>query len=427
MKKKVIISMVLVVALFLCSINMCCYAVTPPKLAITSISYSVHDKMADTDVHDVEEGKTIQLYAIIKHGNDLADPRYPDGGLGSFVDEVNLAGVTWTSSDEKVATVDSTGKVKGVSSGSTTITAKYNEEECNYDINVKQSVFQGIGFERTIGPNASTIRLGENKKFYLSMYNITDAEKENLTVVIEDESIAELDDIDFSYWDENRVSFDVKSVSSVKTEMIATLLCNGKEYSSTIPIIVQESFNELKLSSKDSTDLPQTLNKGDSLQLIAILSNMEGSVGPRELDSESITWTSSNEKVVKVDNKGVVTAIGDGTATISGTYKVENETIVATYDVKVIDTTKPKNDSEKDNSGDANNSEESDADANKNTENPAKSNNDNEIKDSVTNKNESTVSKKILPQTGKNTTIIIITTVAMALLAIIIRKKYRKL
>ena len=46
--------------------------------------------------------------------------------------------VTWSSSDEAVATVDSNGKVTAVSSGNATITATAGEESANYEVTVEQ-------------------------------------------------------------------------------------------------------------------------------------------------------------------------------------------------------------------------------------------------------------------------------------------------
>ena len=52
--------------------------------------------------------------------------------------EATNPAVTWSSSNEKVATVDSNGKVTAVSSGNATITATAGEESANYEVTVEQ-------------------------------------------------------------------------------------------------------------------------------------------------------------------------------------------------------------------------------------------------------------------------------------------------
>lgn len=53
-------------------------------------------------------------------------------------DEATDKTVTWSSSDEKVATVDFNGKVTAVASGNATITATAGEESANYEVTVEQ-------------------------------------------------------------------------------------------------------------------------------------------------------------------------------------------------------------------------------------------------------------------------------------------------
>ena len=119
-------------------------AISVPHLSITSTKYSVADKVKEdnSDINEVEVGKTLQLYAIISHGNDMLIDGNPDS-LGWFVDKTVENSATWTSSNTTVATVDNSGKVTGKAEGKTTITVEYSGEEhsdntsATYEINVK--------------------------------------------------------------------------------------------------------------------------------------------------------------------------------------------------------------------------------------------------------------------------------------------------
>lgn len=143
MKKKVIVY-ILIILMIIFSFNIKSYAITLPELIITSNNYSDGDKITFEESINIEEGKTLQLYAILGYGNDEFDLEDLDS-RGWFVEQVNLEGVTWTSEDTSVATIDSKGKLTGIKEGKTTITAKYpageteGEKETEATINVTKS------------------------------------------------------------------------------------------------------------------------------------------------------------------------------------------------------------------------------------------------------------------------------------------------
>ena len=91
----------------------------------------------------------------------------------------------------------------------------------------------------------------------------------------------------------------------------------------------------LKISSNDNTSLPESMKVNDKLQLKVILNSDNESIEPLDVTSKGVTWTSSDEKIVKVTENGLLTAIGKGQATITATYKIEDKTLTATYSVKV--------------------------------------------------------------------------------------------
>ena len=46
-------------------------AVTLTALDISSVKYNVGDKISNNDPSELEVGKTLQLYALADHGNDI--------------------------------------------------------------------------------------------------------------------------------------------------------------------------------------------------------------------------------------------------------------------------------------------------------------------------------------------------------------------
>ena len=157
MKKKTIIY-ILIILMVVFSFNIKSYAATLPYLLITSKNYSEGEKITLEEVTSIEEGKTLQLYAKLAFGNDLYDPDDPDG-IGVFVQKANLEGVTWTSSNTSVATIDNSGKLTGIKEGETVITADYpsgereQEKTTEITINITKSENQPSQDQPSNDPN----------------------------------------------------------------------------------------------------------------------------------------------------------------------------------------------------------------------------------------------------------------------------------
>ena len=263
--------------------------------------------------------------------------------------------------------------------GKTTITATYNGENSMYEVNVKPKSDEentGIWFGR-YEPEPAKI-LNKEYGFWIYLNNIPDTEKGNIKVTIENEKIAKLTGIDLCNWEDGSgkgiIIANTKLLTLGETKITATLNYNGKTYSDTYEFDVIESSRWLSISAKEYTDLPSSIEVGEKIQLTVMLNTYGGSILPEDVTSKGVTYTSSDEKVAKVDDKGLVTAIGKGTVTITAKYKVGDETITATHNLTIKD---------------------------------------------------STISPIILPKTGENATIMIIGSVLVLLISIIIYKKYK--
>ena len=79
----------------------------------------------------------------------------------------------------------------------------------------------------------------------------------------------------------------------------------GKNKKLTCKVTVKQPVKSIKLNKTSAT-----LKKGSSLTLKA-------AVAPSSANNKAVTWSSSNKKVATVSSKGVVKAVGNGTATIT--------------------------------------------------------------------------------------------------------------
>lgn len=102
-------------------------------------------------------------------------------------------------------------------------------------------------------------------------------------------------------------------------------LCKYKE-TATIPAIYIPSYPVTGI--KVSQDTLMLTKKDETAQLSA-------EVVPSYADNTRVTWKSSDESVVTVDEKGKVTAVGNGTATITVTSVSGNYTATVAVTVKI--------------------------------------------------------------------------------------------
>lgn len=240
-------------------------------IAQCQVTVSVKVKGVDLDQKDItiNVGNTIALKANIN----------PDVASDKTVE--------WTSSDTSVATVDKDGVVRGVKTGSTTITAKTNDGgfEASCTVNVINAVM-GI----TISDNSIMLYPNKTKQLKAS---VTPADADNPNVV----------------WESN--DDEVATVSEtglVTAKMPGTATITVKsvdgEYTATCTVTVGKHVSSIILS-----DTELTMPAGTSETLYA-------TVMPLAAFNKTVTWVSTNPKVATVDEDGNVKALKAGTTTV---------------------------------------------------------------------------------------------------------------
>ena len=195
--------------------------------------------------------------------------------------------VKWTSSDNAVATVDESGNVRGIKTGTATITAKTNDGgfEASCTINVINAV-NGI----TLSDRNITLYANKTKQLKAS---VTPADADNQSVV----------------WESN--DDDVATVSStglVTAKMPGTAIITVKSvdggYTATCTVTVGKHVTSIILSD---TELSMPAGTSDTLY---------ATVMPLSAFDKTVTWVSTNPKAATVDQNGNVHAVKAGTTTI---------------------------------------------------------------------------------------------------------------
>lgn len=191
--------------------------------------------------------------------------------------------IQWISSYDGIITVDQTGKIQAVSGGSARVTAVAGECYAHCDVQVTVPV-SGVTLNKT------TLNLTKGSSETLSAtIDPSDATDKTVTWSSKDAAIASVDQ-----------AGKVTAVKSGKTTI--TVTTGEKDASCEVTITTP-----VESVSLDRTSV--TLEEGQTTTLEAIVS-------PNDADDKTVTWTTSDGAVATVVN-GVVTAVSEGSATIS--------------------------------------------------------------------------------------------------------------
>ena len=233
-------------------------------------------------------------------------------------EDASVKDVTFTSSDEAIATVDEEGNITAVAPGTATITVTTVDGEktatCEVTVTPKVVPVEGIAFTKD---QVSVIE-GEKVLLYVS-FTPKNASDKRVTWASSDTGVATVD--------------SKGNVTGVKpgTAIITVKTTDGGK-TATCEVTVTKKPTPVSGVTINRTSL--TLTIGGSAILAA-------TVSPEDATNKKVTWSSSNEAVAKVDQNGEVTGVKTGTATITVTTEDGGKT--ATCDVTVTDKPVPAN------------------------------------------------------------------------------------
>lgn len=210
--------------------------------------------------------------------------------------------VTWTSSDEAVASVDASGKVTAVGGGSAVISAKAGEITATCDVTVTVPV-------ESVQVDPSSITLEEEESAMLVVKVLPeDATDKKVTWSSSNSSVAKID--------------GSGKLSALKVGT-ATITVKASGHTATCAVTVKEK--SIHVTSVTLNRTSASIDKGNSIVLVA-------TVMPYNATDKTVIWTSSDPSVASVNESGKVSALKGGTAVISATA----DKVTATCDITVI-------------------------------------------------------------------------------------------
>lgn len=196
--------------------------------------------------------------------------------------------VKWTSSNDAVAKVSSTGVVTGVKAGKATITVTTVDGSftAKCDVTVLQHV-TSITFEES----ALSMRKGDEKDLVVKIYPANATDK-TYTFKSSDPEVV-------------FVSATGHIIAKMGGEAVITVTSTENNKKATCRITVIEPVTAVALDKEEST-----IFVGDKLTLSVVVS-------PTDANNKSVMWTSSDPSVATISSTGVVTALKSGKTTIT--------------------------------------------------------------------------------------------------------------
>ena len=252
----------------------------PQVIAVSSVSL-------DKTSVSLNVGESVTLAATVK----------PDNATNKTV--------SWSSSNASVASVDASGKVSAVAEGTATITAKAGDKTATCSVTVTKKV---VAVE-SVTLDKSSLELNEG-------------ETATLTATVKPDNASDKT-VTWSSSKTSVATVDASGKVTAVAEGTATITAKAGDKTATCSVTVKKNTVAVESVTLDKSSLE--LTEGETATLTA-------TVKPDNATNKTVTWSSDKTSVATVDANGKVTAVAEGTATI--TAKAGDKTATCSVTVK---------------------------------------------------------------------------------------------
>ncbi len=199
--------------------------------------------------------------------------------------------LSWASSHMSAATVDAFGLVTAVGNGVATVTASDGAKSATAQITVAQDVVEVV-----VSPSAHTL--------------VAFGDTVRLAAEVRDANGHLIEGAVLSWASSNTSTAAVDALGLVTAvgNGVGTVTISADAESATAQILVAQEVADVSVSPE--TD---TLELRGTVRLAAVARDANGHV----VEGATFSWSSSDASVVAVDNSGLVSAMGEGTAEIN--------------------------------------------------------------------------------------------------------------
>lgn len=242
-----------------------------------------------------------RLSETTKTANVVVTASYPNSSDVNVTDQA-----TWTSSNEKVATVFK-GQITAISAGSTTIKATYSGKTVEIAVDVDTARYLDI---KDVNDKLSMSVAGGNKSKTL----VANAEYiDGSTEIVTSKATWTSSNADVVYVSNGDLIAYKSGTATI------TVAYGGKTVKFTVNVDVADKYE------MDKKKASVAVGGTTSAKVLALYGETSKDV------SEDATWSSSSDKIAEVDSKGVITGVATGKVTI--TAKIEGKTLTLPVEV----------------------------------------------------------------------------------------------
>lgn len=275
--KRILLLLIAIICLFSCE-------KAPEEIPVSSVT--INQPAAEMVV-----GETVQLSANV---------------LPSNATDKTL---TWASSKQSVATVSSDGLVTAIAEGSSTITVTAGDKSASCKVTVEKKVVP----VSSVSLNLTELSLVEGEESTLvATVKPNDADDKTVTWKSSDATI---------------VSVNSEGKVSALKAGTATITASAGDKSASCKVTVEKKFIPVTSVTLNKSEL--SIVEGSQETLVA-------TVKPDDATDKTVTWKSSNTTIVSVSSDGKLSALKEGSATITASAGDKSAACKVTVEKKVV-------------------------------------------------------------------------------------------
>ena len=226
--------------------------------------------------------------------------------------------IVWSTADPAVATVDAAGLVSAVAEGMTTVTATHTFGANMFMASAAVTVTLPVTTV-TVAPASSDINVGGTVQ--LSGMTLGPSAEDLMRTIAwssSDEAVATVDQTGLV----TGVGVGSATITGTSEGVSGTATVNVTDPVTTVVVLA---------AGADPQDPSPSVLEGATVQLVATATRASGAVAT----GETTTWASDDEAVATVDQNGLVTGVGPGTATITATIGGVDGSEMVTVNINV--------------------------------------------------------------------------------------------